>query len=821
MSFSANQYNYATPLSSSPSFNSGAYEQHNEQYFALFSNMLDGNHYPVSGDVGIWGTSLSDDSGVLAEPFVITVDDQLYVNAFSLVGYADNFPVAFSVHFYSGDELRYTIDETANNTANYCHVMQTTISITRYVVSITKISKAGAVAQLLSVFNPVYIKRHDIAPVRAAESNLSGERRTLYSTDMAAIQLSEAVHITNILGRKVDTAKVGSSTESSVTNVHTRMKDASRRIYGKVYITYTDPMLDSHAVTTASATAYNSNTDQLMDSISESNGTFFTLYENDLSGKYHPMSDDSQVGWVSGVSSNSEGVFVDPPFMHIGFSTRPVTPVSVYFDDSHGCLPIDFYAVFSHSDGTTTRRDFINNASYVVQLNDDVLRDVNGITIGISKVSKPSYPVAILELPVLSTLLYRGYQDASDLVGIDLLEELTYDDDVEALGGISANEATVILDNSNHDFYANSNSSVAGQLKRNRKIEPLLGVEIVPGKIEWYKQGTFWSYRWDVPVNGLTATVVGFDTIGLLGQTDFINHQLQRNKSIGELIEYVLVDAKQSLSFLTWNIDPALYDVIIPYAWFDSSNHAAALRKISGSYPMHIYCDKEGTICAAPQKLKLDYHIDTWSDSTNVISKAYDSLHTAVPNVVTVTVIIPHEEPSASLVTDNLAFDVANVSTRTLNFSKPYVSDLHISVDKDASVTYTYEVYDWGIEFTFGGSGMVYAIECVGTALDVSNTAALTRRDTDSVRMNGVIPREVRSDFIQTSDLAATIISRIFSLSEYDKYDATVNYRGDIAVSINDPIRLLDGIAPDNRYNLRRHKLSWNGALTGSADLNT
>lgn len=821
MSFTANQYNYATPLSSAPGFDKGTNTQHDARYFTLHVNNLDGDYFPVSGDAGIWGTVLSEANGVLSEPFVVSVDGPFDVNAFSIVGLADNFPVEFSVHFYDGDTLQYSIDETSNSTANYCHTLQSTVHATHYVVSITRISKAGAVAQLLSVFTPAFIQRQDIVHVRSVESSASGERRTLHISDTVALGVSESSRITNILGVKRERLSVSTVCSSVPTNVHTRMKDASRRVYGKVYITYTDPLLDTQTSVYSNMSAYNSVVDQLMDDVHTSNGKFFTLYENNLSGAYSPMSADSQVGWVSKVISNADGEFDDIPYLRIDFSTRPVTPLTVHFDDSHGCAPTDFFVEFLHSDGTVTKNSFVDNTSADVTLNDVVLRDVESIALYITKMNRPFYPAVILELPVMSTPLYRGYQDASDLMSIDLLEELTYDDDVEALGGVSANEVTVILDNSTSAFYANSSSSVAGQLKRNRKIEPWLGVEIERGKIEWYKQGTFWSYKWDVPVNGLTASVVGFDTIGLLGHTDFVTHTLQRNKSIGELIEYVLLDAKEILGFLTWKIDPDLYNIIIPYAWFASSNHAAALRKISGAYPMHIYCDKEGSICAAPQKLRLDHYVDTWSDSTNVISKAYDSLHTAVPNTINVTVVIPHETSGITLVTDNLTFNVANVPSRTLNFSNPYISDLQITMDKDASVSYTYTVYDWGIEFTFGGSGTVRSIECVGTALDISNTATLTRKDAESVRINGVIPREVTSDFIQTSDLAAVIINRIFSLSEYDKYDATVNYRGDIAISVNDPIRLLDGIAPDNRYNIRRHKLSWNGALTGSADLNT
>lgn len=821
MSYIANQYNYATPLSSITTLTEESYTVRSAKYFTLHDNVLDGTYAPVSGDVGLWGTSVSNASGVLSEPLVVNVAETLTVNAFRVSGYADNYPVEFSVGFYSGNTLVYSIAETSNRSAEYVHYMPSTLNITRYSLTVYKISKPNAVAMLINLYNPAYVRRADTALVRVGEVSTAGSRRNIHSADSAIISCAAYVDFTNILGVRRDKMSVDASDSSMLTNVHTRMKEFSRRVYGKVYITYTDPLLDSEVTVNTNMEAYNSNKEQILDGTKVPDSSLFTLYENDLTGRYAVADQHSQVGWVSHEVSDEYGSFNYAPYVSISFSSRPITPLTLYFDDSHGCVPVDFTVTFTHSDGSVTERDFVGNASYTVQVNDAIVPDVVELTVSITRVSRAGYPAVIIEVPVLSTILYEGYQDTSAIMSIDLLGELTYDDDVEALGGMSANEVTVVLDNSTKEFYANSGTSIAGQLKRNRKIEPWLGVEVTPGTIEWHKQGTFWSYRWDVPVNGLSATVVGFDTIGLLGQTDFTNHTVQRNKSLGELIEYVLVDAKKSLQFLSWIIDSALYDVVVPYAWFEAGSHAAALRKISSAYPMHIYCDKDGNICAAPQKLRLDYFIDTWSDSTNVMSKKYGSLHTAVPNNVSVHIVVPHEEAESDLVSDNLVFNVSSVPTRTLNFSKPYLSGLRIEIDKDSSVTYTYRVYSWGIELTFGGSGTVRSIKCVGTALDVSNTAVLMRKDAESIRVNGVILRDVKSDLIQTSDLAATIIDRIFSLSEYDRYDATVDYRGDIALSINDPIRLLDGIAPDNRYNIRRHKLSWNGALTGTAELNT
>ena len=209
------------------------------------------------------------------------------------------------------------------------------------------------------------------------------------------------------------------------------------------------------------------------------------------------------------------------------------------------------------------------------------------------------------------------------------------------------------------------------------------------------------------------------------------------------------------------------------------------------------------------------------SDSTNVIDKKYSSLHAVLPNLVNVKVVNVALKYEESLVTDSVVFDVAAVPSMTLNFNSPYVSDIDVLVDCDSGVQYTYTVYSWGIELTFTGTGSVYSIKCVGTALDTSNTSTITRRDNDSIMTNGIVTRDISSDFIQESSLAVYLLNRIFELSADDKYDVEVTYRGDIALTINDPILLLDGIAPSNKYNIRRHQLTWDGSLTGVADLNT
>lgn len=824
MAYSANQYNYATPLSSTNlvSEQSAAVDK---EYFILGSNTLDGAYSPISGDVGLWGNVLSGDDGTLATPFVVTVTESTVVHTFRLTSSVYAYPIAFTVKFYNGTSLLHTITETDNHRSVYTNNLHKSLSISHYEVSITKLSAGNTVARLYNLYNPMHIKRNENVPLRFTDASelLKSDVYTLSRRDSIHIAAQEKrSSIINTINKTYDTLKLTCSGAGKLTNVHTRMKEPSRHIYGKVYITYTDPMLDSATLVSTSDTAYNSNPRQVLDNATSISELFFNLYKNDLSGRYVLSDANSQIGWTSKVISNAAGDFDGvAPYLRIDFAARPVSNLRIIFDDSNGAIPVDFTVEYRLANGTTKTYAYNGNTLPTVKI-EELVSNVVAVIITVTKLSKSGYPVVIVGVPIMSTLEYVGYQDRSNLISIDLLEELTYDDDIEALGGVSANVITVALDNSEKDFYFNNvDSVVASSLKRNRKIIPWLGVEVADGEIEWHTLGTFWSYRWDVPVESLVAKVVGFDTIGLLDKTSFSAHTMQVNKSIGQLIEYVLDDAKQQLNFISYKIDPALYDILIPYAWFDNGSHTAALRKISKCYPMHIYCDREGNICAAPQKLRLDYYYDTWSGDTNVISKNYSSLHTTLPNIITIEVKNPITQSNQQLASDDLVFNVNTINSRTLNFSKPYVSGIVVTVDCDSTVSYTYSVYSWGIVFNFTGTGNVRAIECTGTVLDISHSAVLDRRDEESIHINGAIKREIKSDFIQTADLASMLIERIVTLSEYDKYDADVEYRGDIALSINDPILLVDGIAPDSRYNIKRHELFWDGSLIGSAHLNT
>ena len=842
MSYSANQYNYATPLSSVKGLMNELSAVPDKKYFTLHDNTLDGTSVLVADDAGLWSASMSDEERYLAEPFVVTIEVETTINAVRLVSNETSRPVDFSIELFNATQSLHKVDVVGNTDADILVVLPDKFTITHYVITVTRIGAADNVARLYNVYNPMYISTGDTLKVQSAgKATYDHDQHVLQFTGSDTLHLHtieestkhfissdvlsfegnvESYGITNVIDVTKDTVYVEATDNAELVNIHTVMKEPSRRIFGKVEITYVDPMLDNDITITPISEAYNSSTSQIFDGVYEATPNLFALYDNYLSGNYLVGDESSQVGWVSGAVSGDNGIFSMPVGFSVNFFSKPIVSFGIVFDDSRNNLVKDFFVLLTTADGKVHEFGFADNNDTEVQVTAN-LADVVSIEVLILRVARPGVPAVVLSMPALSSILYKGYEDDSRLMSIELFEELSYEDEIEMLGGVSANEVTVRLDNSNREFFFNSGSMVANQLKRNRKIQPWLGAEITPGVIEWYNLGTFWSHKWDVPVNGLTATVVGFDTIGLLGNTPFIEHEVQIDKSLGFLIEYVLKDAKKTFSFIEYKIDESLYDVVIPYAWFDNTNHAAALRKISLCYPMHIYCDRDGRVCAVPQNLHPAYHYDKWSESTNIIDTSYSSLYTALPNSINVTVYNPVVIQDEKLVESDTPFTVDEMSECVLNFNKPYISDIIVDIECDATVSYTYEVYSWGIILYFTGEGLISHISCSGTCVDVSSSSIMSRQDATRIRLEGAVSRDVESPFIQSFELAKYLIDRFFELLKTDKFDATVTYRGDISLTINDSIELMESIAPITTYNIKRHQLSWNGSLTGSADLNT
>ena len=603
------------------------------------------------------------------------------------------------------------------------------------------------------------------------------------------------------------------ATASFNSSISSFMKEPSRHIHGMVEVLYNNSIRDN--TVTGNEGAHGSSVYSITDGTQARSNKYFKLYDNNLTGTYKVIGDASEVGWWPKTMPDNSGVYTVPQTLSLQFSQRNLFGLEIHcgpYGDLYD-YPVDF-TITAYTAAGTEVVNVTGNAS-PIYTTDRLFRNVSQLDITISKTSNPGRPCVIMYIPMESVMMYYD----KDLIDINLLEELSFEDSLESLGGISANELTVRFNNEDNSFYFNNaQSPIAGYIKKNRRIRAWLGVEpFNNGEVLWSPLGTFWTYSWDVPVGSLVAKAVALDIIGLLNTVTYYDHGVYRDITLYAAIELVLTSAKRKFDFLEWEIDPALDEVSIGTIWFEYDTYAAALNKIASCDFIDIYSDRDGRIVAKYKPEQAATQDDVWSNSTNVIHTTYPTLYTAPANDIKVHVTSLKLAQEVLLDT-TVGETVQAGDVRVFKFNKiAYAA----SPSVDATAEHTEEWYSWGLIVTFTSDGVFNSVYVQGESLSVDNSSFVERVNSEAMLENGTVECEVLSDFIQTADHATRILERMYDRSEASMYDAKVTYRGDIQLTLTNNIYLADGIAPANLYSIKRHQLNWNGALSGTAELST
>lgn len=604
-------------------------------------------------------------------------------------------------------------------------------------------------------------------------------------------------------------------------NIHDLCSAPLRKVGGRVEVTYNNPFVTSQNQKDSTGDAYNSNIDQISNGIVDS-PTFqpFLLCGNDLSGNYKVIDNLTEVGWISDRLSDMTGSFFTPVAVGLVFPSKLIERFEIIADVTRNVHLIDFDVVLYQGAVEYAKIEVRNYAS-LQYTHTTSYPDITSINLVIYRISRPHFPACIMEFNSSSTIRY----DESQLMSIDLLEELSYEDDKKPLGRVSANELIVTFSNENQEFYFNNPTSlIAQQLKKNRKIVPFLSIQDPDGV--WHERGlgTFWSYNWNVPVRSLTAVATAFDTLGLLNTITFFPYSLPDNTSVGTLFETIFNDAIFQFPDLQYYIHPDLYNIIIPKAWFKWESHLAAIKRIAGCDFINVYCDRNSVVRCVPQKMVLSDPVAVWSDGTNGVSKSYPTMYTDPLNLVEVDVnTISLQEQEVLSYSKVLTLTDAFLYKQQFNYTAPVANDsgVVITMDADPGVTWTADLGSAGIVFWFSGTGQVRSISITGTAIIENYDTTVISEDKDAQDVNGELSTNVQSPFIQTIEHAQRVATELLNRAQEERFTAEVVYRGDIELSTDDTIQLLDGIAPTDLYVIHRHTLYWDGFLRGTAQLRT
>lgn len=643
-----------------------------------------------------------------------------------------------------------------------------------------------------------------------------------YSQDALKIKVTEQGGDIKVSFTSPDGLIIKLDEDINMTNVHTKMDEDLRQIFGKVEIVYSDPLID--VAVAYNASSINPATDLLSvaDGITTPPYKWFAIFDNKLDGSYHPLDSSKKLstGWWGYELSDSLGNFATSQMLEATFSARPIIELSVIGDATADIYPEDFVLTLWSGDTIVHTETVIGNINAEWH---KIIDQINGITkmhLEITKMNK----CATARVNEFFTIIKEEYvQD--QIISMHLLEELDYVDINIPMGAISSNEIDVVLDNTDKRFsLANPDSNLGNLLKKNRKVTPWLGVEVLEGQIEWHKLGTFWTTNWQTPLRSLTATLTARDTLELLRQDDFETSQLYTNYTLAAL--YRVLFTAYGLTEDRYYIDNTLEALVIPYAWFDRMSYKDALSTLSKCALVKVFCDRDGVIQVKPISTTENSRY-TFDDDKNYFDSDFPMLGTDITNYVEVLVntLTPGEPTSIYDMETPMSVPAGESSDITCIYNSiPNVNVQNPVVTCDTGMSVTgVQQYVWGMRITVKNNNIsaanVNSITVTGTPLTASGVITQVAQDKVSILEDGKIKSTVDCPFIQTVAYATELANTILQVYKNQLKDVSLDSRGNIAIAVGNVVKVKSEFDTEGTdYTVFRQDINWDGALDATVE---
>ena len=663
-------------------------------------------------------------------------------------------------------------------------------------------------------FSSTDILKPNVTEVKAIQVNLYSNELIIVSGNIEVDEITAEIY-------SGDTILVTMNEAKLMNNVYVAMDSDTRQIYGKLEVTYTDPFSDESIQVIASETGKDTYADEAVDNITEPKYKWFSLHDNKLDGSFHPLPSarEYSVGWWSTSLSDLDGSFSNAPTISVIFDARSLLTLKVVGDSLLDAYPVDFtITAYNAANDVLHTENIVGNTEVNWNKAITPILSVTKLVLAISKINKAYSAAKVTEF--YSAVVETYVEDKIE--SFNILEEIGYNSGSLPIGNISANELDVSLDNADKRFdISNNQSTLFGLLKKNRRIRVFLGVEIIEGVIEWYPFGVFWTTSWNVPKNSLVAYTTARDRLELLRFTDFINSRLYTNWALYSLFELVLTDA--GLTVDDYELDVALQDITLPYAWFDRMSHRDALQELTKCSLVQVFCDKVGKIVVRYSIQPTANVMYTFDEDKNIFNTTQPLAWADVVNYVEVVSKTYAEDIESSLCKDDTSFSIPASSSVDLTYtfsSIPAVSitNIVLAADVGISVTHT-ELYAWGAVVTLSNSAVasktVTSIEIFGTALKEIGKNVQLAKDDIAIRDDGKIKITIEHPFIQSTPYALMLATDILGTYKNSRYDVVLDNRGCIALRLGDNTGLKDtNENTADSYMVSRQNVTWNGFLS-------
>ena len=546
---------------------------------------------------------------------------------------------------------------------------------------------------------------------------------------------------------------------------------------------------------------------------------------------------DNQVGWWGSEISDGAADFTNPQILVLETPSRLITTISVVGDDAYGEYPVDFrLQLFSGLGGGVLRYDKTVDGNGEVTWTDPAVLDFSNEAIGnatktVLTINRWSDDDAVAKIVEFSSGPAKSVYDGDEIMSLSILEESELKDSTLPTGNISANELELSLNNVDNKFYpGNTGSSLHASVRKNRKIEVQLGLEIAETPV-YIPMGTFWSGSWQTGEADPELSTAALDRMGRLRKSTFFSGLLYESQTIGALAETVLEDATLIMPDLTYTISTELYgtDYIIPFAWFKKQSHFDALKIISEAALGRVYADRTDVIrFEAPAEPGIE-DLEITADNYFTRKQPEDSDDVANRVEVTTQPLIAEHSDKIYSSSEVLSLAGGEAKTYTIEYKEqPAALDVTIIAEDSGSSGFVGSVnaitYAWGADVTvFCSVSGDFKIKVSGNAYTINGAVVITETDANSQLEYGEQRFELKKNaLIQTEALARTVAQKLLDSFKDPAKDVELDWRGNLAVGLDSIIRVPDyvrgTVSSKADYTIYKQKTLFDGTLRSTTN---
>ena len=456
------------------------------------------------------------------------------------------------------------------------------------------------------------------------------------------------------------------------------------------------------------------NTLQIVDGF-DKNYTRYAMLEHNqwsLDGTFKTLPNVvvSDMGYISNVICNNEGVFETLPIVTIYFPrvhAELIQGITIDWSETLGEFAKEFNVVAYNGTTIVSQIKITNNQKLKTEVFVDI-QNYNRIDIEIVRWCLPHRRARIENILVGINITYIG-KDMFKFVQTQFCDPLS--------SHLPRYQIRFELSNINNDFDPNNPENQSKYLLARQRILARYGY-MLNGEIEWIPAGTFFLSGWRLPQNGLSATFEARDTLEFM-RRDYEKGLFRPNGiSLYDLAEELLIEAEiplRSDGTVNWHISNKLRSIFTT-APLPIKPIANLLQLIANAACCAIFYDREGMLHIDKPPIvsflghAIPSHNGAWVNSkieqiTDGIPKEYAAYASAEHNQWSLNEALPIVVGadntgfvSASICNENGYFESNPVITLTLD-------RFHTNTVPSMGITWSTAFNEFATEFIITGHG--------------------------------------------------------------------------------------------------------------------